>query len=46
MKKSLDGSEIQTQDFPLVIHTICRNFAGYLYAWDFVKENWEKITQK
>ncbi|TRY95869.1 hypothetical protein DNTS_021398 [Danionella cerebrum] len=46
LQKSLDGSEIQNQEFPLVIHTVCRNFAGYLYAWDFVKENWEKITQK
>ncbi|KAK9974347.1 hypothetical protein ABG768_022449 [Culter alburnus] len=46
LQKSLDGSEIQTQEFPLVIHTICKNFAGYLYAWDFVKENWGKITQK
>uniref|UniRef100_A0A671RJY7 Aminopeptidase n=1 Tax=Sinocyclocheilus anshuiensis TaxID=1608454 RepID=A0A671RJY7_9TELE len=42
----LDGSEIQTQEFPLVINAICKNFAGYLYAWDFVKENWDKITQK
>uniref|UniRef100_A0A673M4G9 Aminopeptidase n=1 Tax=Sinocyclocheilus rhinocerous TaxID=307959 RepID=A0A673M4G9_9TELE len=46
LQKSLDGSEIQTQEFPLVMKTICKNFAGYLYAWDFVKENWDKITQK
>ncbi|XP_050965784.1 leucyl-cystinyl aminopeptidase isoform X2 [Labeo rohita] len=46
LQKSLDGSEIQTQEFPLVINTICKNFAGYLYAWDFVKENWDQITQK
>ncbi|XP_067294260.1 leucyl-cystinyl aminopeptidase isoform X2 [Pseudorasbora parva] len=46
LQKSLYGSEIQTQEFPLVIDTICNNFAGYLYAWDFVKENWENITQK
>ncbi|XP_016093811.1 leucyl-cystinyl aminopeptidase [Sinocyclocheilus grahami] len=46
LQKSLDGSEIQTQEFPLVINAICKNFAGYLYAWDFVKENWDKITQK
>ncbi|KAK2911698.1 hypothetical protein Q8A67_003831 [Cirrhinus molitorella] len=46
LQKSLDGSEIQTQEFPLVINTVCKNFAGYLYAWDFVKENWDKITQK
>ncbi|XP_043095047.1 leucyl-cystinyl aminopeptidase isoform X2 [Puntigrus tetrazona] len=46
LQSSLDGSEIQTQEFPLVINTICKNFAGHLYAWDFVKENWDKITQK
>uniref|UniRef100_A0A8C2C505 Leucyl/cystinyl aminopeptidase n=1 Tax=Cyprinus carpio TaxID=7962 RepID=A0A8C2C505_CYPCA len=46
LQRSLDGSVIQTQEFPLVINAICKNFAGYLYAWDFVKENWDKITQK
>uniref|UniRef100_A0A8C2C7B4 Aminopeptidase n=1 Tax=Cyprinus carpio TaxID=7962 RepID=A0A8C2C7B4_CYPCA len=45
LQRSLDGSVIQTQEFPLVINAICKNFAGYLYAWDFVKENWDKITQ-
>ncbi|XP_056602424.1 leucyl-cystinyl aminopeptidase isoform X1 [Triplophysa dalaica] len=46
LQKSLDGSMIPTPEFPLVVNAICKNFAGYLYAWDFVKENWDKITQK
>lgn len=46
MKAGLSGSVIQNQELPLVISTVCRSFAGYLYAWNFVKENWEKITQK
>ncbi|XP_051551970.1 leucyl-cystinyl aminopeptidase-like [Myxocyprinus asiaticus] len=46
LQKSLDGSMIQTQEFPFVINTICKDLAGYLYAWDFVKESWDKISQK
>lgn len=46
LQKSLDGSVIPTQEFPFVVNAICKNFAGYLHAWDFVKENWDKITQK
>ncbi|XP_051950921.1 leucyl-cystinyl aminopeptidase-like [Xyrauchen texanus] len=46
LQNSLDGSVIQTQEFPFVINTICRNLPGYLYAWDFVKENWDKIIKK
>ncbi|XP_073717169.1 leucyl-cystinyl aminopeptidase isoform X2 [Misgurnus anguillicaudatus] len=46
LQNTLDGSMIPTPEFPFVVHTICRNFAGYLYAWDFVKENWDKIIQK
>ncbi|KAG9355080.1 hypothetical protein JZ751_001793 [Albula glossodonta] len=46
MKASLDGSEVQTQELPLVLHTICKNFPGHLYAWDFVKENWDDITKR
>ncbi|XP_072520548.1 leucyl-cystinyl aminopeptidase isoform X2 [Salminus brasiliensis] len=46
LKAALEGSEIQTPELPLVISTVCRHFAGHLYAWDFVKENWDKLTQK
>ncbi|KAB5528472.1 hypothetical protein PHYPO_G00140570 [Pangasianodon hypophthalmus] len=46
LKAGLDGSPIQTPELPLVINRVSRHFAGYLYAWDFVKENWDKLTQK
>ncbi|XP_053510304.1 leucyl-cystinyl aminopeptidase [Ictalurus furcatus] len=46
LKAGLDGSPIQTPELPLVINRVSRHFAGYLYTWDFVKENWDKLTQK
>ncbi|MCJ8746846.1 hypothetical protein PDJAM_G00146480 [Pangasius djambal] len=46
LKAGLDGSPIQTPELPLVINRVSRHFAGYLYAWDFVKENWDKLTEK
>ncbi|KAG7318423.1 hypothetical protein KOW79_018178 [Hemibagrus wyckioides] len=46
LKAGLDGSLIQTPELPLVINRVSRHFTGYLYAWDFVKENWDKLTQK
>ncbi|MBN3301131.1 LCAP aminopeptidase, partial [Amia calva] len=46
LQASLEDSDIQTQELPLVISTICKNFAGHLYAWDFVKENWDRILEK
>ncbi|KAF7687342.1 leucyl-cystinyl aminopeptidase [Silurus meridionalis] len=46
LKAGLDGSLIQTPELPLVINRVSRHFAGYLYAWDFVKENWDQLTQK
>ncbi|TSM85985.1 Leucyl-cystinyl aminopeptidase [Bagarius yarrelli] len=45
LKAGLDGSPIQTPELPLLISRVSRQFAGYLYAWDFVKENWDKLTQ-
>ncbi|XP_060740091.1 leucyl-cystinyl aminopeptidase [Tachysurus vachellii] len=45
LKAGLTGSPIQTPELPLVINRVSRHFAGYLYAWDFVKENWHKLTE-
>ncbi|XP_066509399.1 leucyl-cystinyl aminopeptidase-like [Hoplias malabaricus] len=46
LQATLSGSDVQTPELPLVIRTVCRQFAGYLHAWDFVKENWDKIVEK
>ncbi|XP_056393536.1 leucyl-cystinyl aminopeptidase isoform X1 [Hyla sarda] len=46
MSDSLHGDGIRSQDFPIVIHFISKNVPGFLLAWDFVKQNWDEITQK
>lgn len=46
MSASLHGEGIRSQDFPIVINFISRNVPGFLLAWDFVKQNWDAITQK
>ncbi|XP_066459117.1 leucyl-cystinyl aminopeptidase isoform X2 [Eleutherodactylus coqui] len=46
MSASLHGEDIRTQDFPAVIHFISKNVPGFLLAWNFVKQNWDEITQK
>lgn len=46
MKSSLDGDIIRTQKLSLIIRTVGRQFPGHLLAWDFVKENWNKLVLK
>ncbi|XP_023269330.1 leucyl-cystinyl aminopeptidase [Seriola lalandi dorsalis] len=46
LKAGLNGDIIQTQELPLVISTVCNGFAGYLFAWDFVQENWDRLIEK
>ncbi|MBZ3882684.1 Leucyl-cystinyl aminopeptidase [Sciurus carolinensis] len=46
MKSSLDGDIIRTQKLSFIIRTVGRRFPGHLLAWDFVKENWNKLVQK
>ncbi|XP_068166896.1 leucyl-cystinyl aminopeptidase isoform X2 [Antennarius striatus] len=43
---SLSGDIIQTQELPLVIYTLCKEIPGYLFAWDFVQEHWDKLIEK
>nr|XP_020450130.1 leucyl-cystinyl aminopeptidase [Monopterus albus] len=43
---ALKGDIIQTQELPLVISTVCNGFAGYLFAWDFIQENWDRLIEK
>ncbi|CAL8347790.1 unnamed protein product [Lota lota] len=40
------GENVQTQELPLIIRTVSRGFAGYLLAWDFVQENWDRLIEK
>ncbi|KAK6494852.1 leucyl-cystinyl aminopeptidase isoform X1 [Huso huso] len=46
MQTSLNGEDVRTQELPLILTTISKNFEGHLYAWGFVKENWDKIIKK
>ncbi|XP_045755141.1 leucyl-cystinyl aminopeptidase [Mirounga angustirostris] len=46
MKNSLSGDIIRTQKLSFIIRTVGRHFPGHLLAWDFVKENWNKLVQK
>uniref|UniRef100_A0A8C9EXH4 Aminopeptidase n=1 Tax=Pavo cristatus TaxID=9049 RepID=A0A8C9EXH4_PAVCR len=46
MQNSLEGEVIRTQELSHIIATISHSLPGHLLAWDFVKENWEKLTRK
>jgi len=46
MKNSLSGDIIRTQKLSFIIRTVGQRFPGHLLAWDFVKENWNKLVQK
>lgn len=46
LKSGLSGNIVQTQELPLVISTVCDGFAGYLFAWDFIQENWDRLIEK
>ncbi|TNN35940.1 Leucyl-cystinyl aminopeptidase [Liparis tanakae] len=46
LKAGLRGDLIQTQELPLVVYTVCRGFAGYLFVWDFIQENWDRLLEK
>ncbi|XP_007529971.1 leucyl-cystinyl aminopeptidase [Erinaceus europaeus] len=46
MKNSLSGDMIRTQKLSSIIRTVGQRLPGHLLAWDFVKENWNKLVQK
>uniref|UniRef100_A0A672ZX76 Aminopeptidase n=1 Tax=Sphaeramia orbicularis TaxID=375764 RepID=A0A672ZX76_9TELE len=46
LKEGLQGNIIQTQELPLVINTVSSSFSGYLFAWDFIQENWNQLIEK
>lgn len=46
LNAGLKGDIFQTQELPLVISTVCKGFTGYLFAWDFIQENWDRLIEK
>uniref|UniRef100_G1RWG3 Leucyl-cystinyl aminopeptidase n=1 Tax=Nomascus leucogenys TaxID=61853 RepID=G1RWG3_NOMLE len=47
MKSSLNGDNIpNTEAVSLSLEQWVGHFPGHLLAWDFVKENWNKLVQK
>jgi len=46
MQNSLEGEVIRAQELTHIVATVSQSLPGYLLAWDFVKENWEKLTRK
>ncbi|XP_066237978.1 endoplasmic reticulum aminopeptidase 1 [Saccopteryx leptura] len=46
LDQSLKGDIIKTQEFPGILRAVGRNPVGYQLAWQFLRENWNKIVQK
>ncbi|XP_043844093.1 endoplasmic reticulum aminopeptidase 1 [Dromiciops gliroides] len=46
LEQSFQGDIIKTQEFPYILGSVGRNPKGYLLAWQFLKENWNRIIQK
>lgn len=46
LNAALKGDLIPTQELPLIIRTVCNGFAGYLFAWDFIQQNWGRLIEK
>ncbi|MGH7216629.1 MAG: ERAP1-like C-terminal domain-containing protein, partial [Nitrospiraceae bacterium] len=44
LARTISG-EIRTQDAPFLVSAILGNVYGRELAWDFLKENWEKMAQ-
>ncbi|XP_010338530.2 endoplasmic reticulum aminopeptidase 1 [Saimiri boliviensis] len=46
LDESFKGDKIKTQEFPEILTFIGRNPVGYPLAWQFLRENWNKLVQK
>ncbi|KAM5330109.1 endoplasmic reticulum aminopeptidase 1 [Glossophaga mutica] len=46
LNHSFQGDVIKTQEFPGILRAIGRNPVGYPLAWQFLRENWNKLVQK
>nr|XP_012629235.1 endoplasmic reticulum aminopeptidase 1 isoform X1 [Microcebus murinus] len=46
LDQSFKGDIIKTQEFPDILRLIGRNPVGYQLAWQFLRENWNKLVEK
>ncbi|XP_066470721.1 endoplasmic reticulum aminopeptidase 1 [Tiliqua scincoides] len=46
MDQGLQGDVIKTQELPHIILFVGRNPDGYHLAWNFLKQNWQKLVEK
>ncbi|XP_028661568.1 leucyl-cystinyl aminopeptidase [Erpetoichthys calabaricus] len=46
MQDTLNGGIFRPLDLPTILSAASKTLSGYLYAWDFVKENWDLIIEK
>uniref|UniRef100_A0A667YBT8 Aminopeptidase n=1 Tax=Myripristis murdjan TaxID=586833 RepID=A0A667YBT8_9TELE len=46
LKAVLNGETVQTQELPLVFSTVSNGFAGHLFTWNFIQENWNRLIEK
>lgn len=46
MYSGLNHNKIRTQELPFILATSSKSRIGYLFAWDFVKENWDDLIKK
>lgn len=46
LDQSFKGDTIKTQEFPGILRAVGRNPVGYPLAWQFLRENWNKLVEK
>ncbi|XP_075788214.1 endoplasmic reticulum aminopeptidase 2 isoform X2 [Pelodiscus sinensis] len=46
LELGMEGEVIKTQDLAALVHAIARNPEGQRLAWNFVRENWDKLLKK
>lgn len=46
MDQGLQGDVIKTQELPSIIVSVGGNPDGYRLAWNFLKQNWQKLVKK
>ncbi|XP_027947844.1 endoplasmic reticulum aminopeptidase 1 [Eumetopias jubatus] len=46
LDEGFKGDVIKIQEFPHILGAVGRNPVGYRLAWQFLRENWDKLIQK